>query len=173
MDHFRRANRQCVFPQPDTARRLCRAAGLTLAFRSPVIRNRRQRVPKADCVRYVRIHPRIPPGRCLKGSESQWSRAATQKWAMNLRTESPCPGPAIPVHPRRQRRRLPHARRGTIDLRQPGACGSIYEELNAIGEPTGERVITGRGERLPVSPFRFTWRLVARPKPDEAATPSN
>ena len=42
----------------------------------------------------------------------------------------------------------------------------LYEEMNVIGEPTGERVIAGRGERLPASQFRFYWRLVVRPKPD-------
>jgi len=45
----------------------------------------------------------------------------------------------------------------------------MYEELNAAGEPTGERVIAGKGERLPVSPVWFSWRLIVRPQQDEEA----
>jgi hypothetical protein len=40
----------------------------------------------------------------------------------------------------------------------------IYEELNIIGEPTGERIIAARGEQLPVSRYQFTWWLAILPK---------
>ena len=51
-----------------------------------------------------------------------------------------------------------------VSEHQPGDLAPVagaYEELNIFGSPTGSAAILQQGERIPLSPRGFTWRLLS------------
>ena len=60
------------------------------AFRTPMVRDRGQGLPKAIRVRSRRIHSPLPEGNLPQGSESPSGNDASGKKETEARTESPC-----------------------------------------------------------------------------------
>ena len=47
---------------------------------------------------------------------------------------------------------------------EPASATGLYREVNVFGSPTGRIVRAERGERLPLAPRGFGWRLTKRPR---------
>ena len=51
---------------------------------------------------------------------------------------------------------------------EPASATGLYHEVNVFGSPTGRTVRAERGERLPLAPRGFGWRLTEN-EPDDSS----